>query len=798
MVSFTPMTSDAPDDAPRAPLGARLGAGLGTRLASALDGTYEITRELGGAGMSLVFEAREIALDRRVVVKVVSSEGGAGLGAGVSADRFRREIQVAATLRHPHIVPLLSAGEAAGMLYYTMPFIHGESVQQRLVRTGPLPVAEVVHLAEEVADALDYAHRQGVVHRDIKPANILLEDEHAIVSDFGIARAVRKATAQDGHELTVTGLVIGTPLYMSPEQGGGDEIDGRSDIYALGCVMHHMLAGSPPFEGPTAQAIIMQHFIKDPPRIPRDDVPSTLREILATAMAKDPSQRYPSAADMRNALRRMGSRHLPTSPPAALTTTREMPVAPLTPTPHSASSGPIDSLAVLPFESPADGTDEEYLADGITESILNMLSRVPGLRVVPRSIVFRYKHREIDVPTVAAELRVRALVTGRVLQRGKRLQVSAELSDAVSQAQLWGDRFSRSSEDIFAVQEEVASEIVKSLRLRLSVSDQEQLLRRYTDDAIAYRAYLRGRYQWNKRTRHGFLRAIEHFQEAIDRDPSYALAYAGLADAYNVLGYYDYLPPREAYPKAKDAATRALALDESLAPAHASLGYTRLFFDWDWPGAEAAFVRAIALDPGYASAHQWYAWYLLVVGRMEEMIGAMRTALQLDPLSLIINAHMGYALFWARRYDEALEQLRRTLALDANFALTYWPLGAVHVWQGRIAEAITDFQKLVDLTDGALGLGYLGITAGIGGRHDITRDVLKQLDEAAATRYVSPLDRSISHAGLGDVEETFRWLEQAVEERVSDLVRLRVLPWPTVIRNDPRFAKVAARVGVAV
>ena len=664
-------------------------------------------------------------------------------------------------------------------------------------RTGPLPVSEVVHLAEEVADALDHAHRQGVIHRDIKPANILLEDEHAIVADFGIARAVSKATEHEGHALTITGLVLGTPLYMSPEQGGGDEVDGRTDIYALGCVMYQMLAGKPPFEGTNAQQIILAHFVKEPPPIDRGDVPDALRDVVRQAMAKDPEQRFASAALMRNALRSLDTRHLPSSPPA-VNTTRSFRAVPTGPVSTSLTSGPIDSLAVLPFDSPASGTDDEYLADGITESILNKLTRVSGLRVVPRSVVFRYKRREVDIPIVAAELRVRALVTGRVRQRGNTLHVSAELTDALTESQLWGDRISRSAEDIFSVQEDMAGEIVKSLRLRLSAEERQELVRRYTEDSVAYRAYLRGRYQWNKRTRDGFLKAIEHFQEAIDRDPSYALAYAGLADAYNVLGYYNYLPPRDAYPKAKAAAMRALAIDESLAQAHASLGYTRLFFDWDWAGAESAFLRAIELDPSYASAHQWYAWCLLVMRRMDEMIEAMRTALQLDPLSLIINAHMGYALFWAGRFDDALEQLARTQALDPNFALTYWPLGAIYVWQGRSEEAIAAFSRLVALTDGAIGMGYLGITGGLGGHPEIARDVLHRLEVAAATRYVSPLDRAISHAGIGEVEETFHWLTQAVDDRVSDLVRLQVLPWPPEVRNDPRFAQVAARIGLAV
>lgn len=764
---------------------------IALRLQRALEGSYAFTRELSGGGMSRVFEARDTSLGRTVVIKVVSAE----LAASVDADRFRREIQVAATLRHPHIVPLLSAGEADGILYYTMPFIDGESLQERLRHSGALPVAEVVHLAEEVADALDHAHRHGVVHRDIKPANILLEDEHAIVADFGIARAVRQATGRGQATLTVTGLILGTPHYMSPEQGGGDELDGRTDVYSLGCVIHEMLSGSPPFQGNTAQQIILQHFVKDPPPITRDDMPEALRTVLARALAKDPERRYRSAAELRNDLRSLETRHLPASHPATITT-REARGAARTQTPSTPMSGAIDSLAVLPFDSPAAGTDDEYLADGITESILNKLTRVSGLRVVPRSVVFRYKRREIDIPVVAGELRVRALVTGRVRQRGQTLHVSAELTDALNESQLWGDRISRSAEDIFAVQEEMAAEIVKSLRLRLSAEEKQELMRRYTEDSVAYRAYLRGRYQWNKRTREGFLRAIGHFQEAIERDPSYALAYAGLGDAYNVLGYYNYLPPRESYPKAKAAALQALHIDEALAQAHASLGYTRLFYEWDFRGSEASFRRAIELDPTYASAHQWYAWCLLVMRRMDEMIEAMRTALQLDPLSLIINAHMGYALFWAGRFDEALEQLERAQALDPDFALTYWPLGAVYVWQQRADEAIAAFERLVELTGGAIGLGYLGITAGIFGRPERAREVLHQLDTAAKTRYVSPLDRALGHAGAGDAEATFHWLAQAMTERVSDLVRLRVLPWPAVVREDPRFEEVARRIGL--
>jgi serine/threonine-protein kinase len=769
---------------------------LGERLATALAGTFTLLRELGGGGMSRVFLAEETALGRSVVIKVLPAD----LAAGVNAGRFRREIQVAARLRHPHIIPLLSAGEAGGVVFYTMPFIHGESLESRLERSGPLSVDEAVHLAEEVADALDYAHRQGVVHRDIKPANILLEDGHAVVADFGIARAVSEAAAPTTGALTATGQILGTPLYMSPEQGSGDDVDGRTDIYSLGCVLHQMLTGRPPFAGQSARSIIVQHFVAAPPALERTDVAAGLREILRAAMAKNPADRFESAATMRNALRTMDTRHIP---PAASPTPAPQGTGVATfaassggPTGPSRGSGPIDSLAVLPFDGGTAGSDDEYLADGITESILNKLTHIAGLRVVPRSTVFRYKRRDIDIPIVAAELRVRALVTGRVRQRGQSLQVSAELTDAATESQLWGDRITKHADDIFSVQEEMATEIVKSLRLRLSAEERNELLRRYTEDTVAYRAYLRGRYQWAKRTREGFVRATEHFQEAIDRDPSYALAYSGMADAYNILGYYNYQAPRDAYPRAKAASMRALEADPALAQAHASLGFTRLFFDWDLAGAEASFRRALELDPHYASAHQWYAWHQLVTGNLDSMIERMRTALQLDPLSLIINVHMGYAFYWAGRYDEALEQLQKTTALDPGFALTYWPLGATYKWQGRADEAIAAFQKLVDLTDGVIGLGYLGSTAGYFGRRDIARAALQRLDEAARSRYVSPLDCALCRAGLAEYDEAFRLLDAAVDERVSDLVRLHVLPWPEEMRTDARYRAIARRLGI--
>ena len=758
---------------------------VAARLVAALNERYVIHRELSGGAMSRVFAALELDLGRLVVIKLMSPD----LAAGVNANRFRQEIRLAANLRHPHIVPLLNAGTADGLLFYTMPYISGESLSSRLAHAPRLLVAESIAIAVDVADALAYAHQTGVVHRDVKPANILLEGGHAVVMDFGIALAMQHSAADDTTPITLPGSLVGTPRYMSPEQASGDRADARSDLYSLACVLFEMLTGYPPFVGPSSQSVLVQHLVQPPPAIRRDDVPESVKHALNIALAKSPDARYGSAAQFRDALTAAVAPE-----PWRDSSTIAVSAASHPPPAGPQASGPIDSLAVLPFASDSADADDEYLADGITEGILNKLTRVSGLRLVPRSTVFSYRHRgDLDLRTVAREVRARALVTGRVMLRNQTLVVSAELTDMATESQLWGDRLTRRAQDILAVQEEVATEIVKSLRLRLSLEDRQQLAHRQTEDSEAYHAYMRGRHQWNKRTRDAFMRAIAYFQEAIDRDPEYAAAFTGLSDTYNVLGYYSFLAPLDAYPRAKAASTRALELEPDLAQAHASLGYTRLFFDWDWEGAAASFRRAIAQDWSYASAHQWYGWYWLVAGRPEEMIASIRTALELDPLSLIINAHMGYALFCAGRHAEALKQLNRAIVLDPDFALTYWPLGAVHVWQGNSDQAIGAFRSLVALTGGTVGLGYLGLAAGYFGQPDIARESLRQLDEAAAVRFVSPLDRAMCHSSLGEYATAFEWLDRAFEARVSDLVRLNVLPWPADMRNDARFATALAR-----
>lgn len=427
---------------------------------------------------------------------------------------------------------------------------------------------------------------------------------------------------------------------------------------------------------------------------------------------------------------------------------------------------------------------------------MNKLAGIAGLRVVARSVVFRYKGKDMDPSAIAKEVNARAVVTGRILHRGDTLIIKAELVDSATDSQLWGDQYNRKFSDIFAVQEDMAAEIARSLRLKLSGEEQAGLAKRFTESTMAYQAYLRGRYHWNKRTVEGLRQALVHFEEAIELDPNYALAYTGLADTFNILGYYNTQRPHDAYPRGKAAAARALSLDESLSEAHASMGYVQVFYDRDWPGAAKSFRRAIELNPKYATAHQWYAWYLFVMERFDDALASMRRAQELDPLSLIINDHLGYALLLAGKPNEALAQLIKTRELDPSFPWTYWRLGSVYLALGRYDESIAAFDTVVQKTDGGVGLGYKGLVSAIAGREDDARAVLAQLEKLSQSRFVSPLEFALVYAGLGRVDETMAALQRAMDERVSDFARVNLLPWPDAVRRDKRFVALLERMGL--
>jgi len=461
-----------------------------------------------------------------------------------------------------------------------------------------------------------------------------------------------------------------------------------------------------------------------------------------------------------------------------------------------AHSDVIDSLAILPFDTVGDDPDDQYLSEGIAESIINRMSRLSGLRVVPRASAFRYNGDNIDLAVVGDELHVRAVVTGRVQQRGDTLVVQAELVDVAGPSQLWGEHYKRPMEDVFDLQEEMATEIYLALSQTLNREDKRALRHRDTEHAEAYQDYLKGRYHWNRRTTAGFREATHHFRNAIGKDPGYALAYAGLADTYNVLGYYSSQAPKESYPPAKVAAEKALEIDPTLAEAHASLGYATLFYDREWETAAQHFRDAIGHDPGYASAHQWYAWYFLVMERFEESVSQLEEAQRLDPLSLVINDHLAYAYLLSGRIEDVRGQIRKTQGLSPDYPLALWRLGDYRVATHELERALVAYERAVDLTQGQLCLGYLGLVKGMTGDIEGAKAVLGRMDDDSGIRYISPLDRALALAGIGNVDETFDSLERAIEERVSDVVRIKLLPWPDSVRSDARFAEMVDRVGL--
>jgi len=529
-------------------------ADLLARLSAALAGRYTIERELGRGGMAHVFLAHDLRHDRSVALKVLRPELAAALG----PERFLREIALAAPLAHPHILALLDSGDADGLLYYVMPHVEGESLRARLDRESQLPLDDTLRIGQEVAGALDYAHRHQVVHRDIKPENILFQDGLAVVADFGIARALIGAGTRP---LTQSGLTVGTPSYMSPEQAAGDaQVDGRSDVYSLGCVLYEMLAGEPPYTGATAQAIIAKRFSEPVPHIRTlRDVPEPVERAITRALARVPADRFATAADFAAALV-----SAPAMPPAR--------------------TAPPQSIAVLPFTNLSPDPENEYFSDGMTEEVINALAQLGDLHVAARTSSFAFKGKRGDLRTIGDRLGVRTLLEGSVRRAGDRLRVTAQLTNAADGYQLWSERYDRGMDDIFAVQDEIARAIVARLRVTLA-RPEAPLVRPGTDDLEAYDLYLKGRYFWARRGE-GLQKAIDCFERAIAADPGFAAPYAGLADTYCILGVYGYMPSTTVQERTRDAAERALALDDRLAEAHYSVGFYEWTFGWDLERAE--------------------------------------------------------------------------------------------------------------------------------------------------------------------------------------------------------------------
>jgi serine/threonine-protein kinase len=744
--------------------------------------------------MGEVYRARDLRLGREVAIKVLPEQLS---GDEDALARFEREARAIAALSHPNLLAIYDFGTDGAVSFAVTELLHGQTLRAALA-SGALPWRKAADLGAALAEGLAAAHSRGIVHRDLKPDNVFLTAENRVkILDFGLARWVRNdAGGEDATSAPTTpdptrpGTVLGTVGYMSPEQVRGEPAEPRSDIFAFGCVLYEMLTGRPAFTGSSAFDRMAAILRDEPPPPSREipDVPAEIDRIVARCLEKSPSRRTASAQELVAVLAGLASAGAsdPTIVASAASGVRS-----------AVKRAPrVKSLAVLPFVNPGGDPEMEYLTEGITESLINGLSQLRKLRVMARSTMFRYRG-DADPQQVGRELGVGTVLSGRVTQRGLSLGISVELVDAGNGWRLWGARYDRPVADLLAVQEEISREITTNLRLTLEPEQKKRLAKRYAADRDAYPLYLRGRYHWNKSTVPDMKKALEHFEQAIEKDPAYALAWAGVSDCYAALGMdrYAALPPREAYPKAKAAARRALEIDDGIAEAHTSLAYA-LVLDWEWAEAEKEFRRAIQLNPDYALAHHFYGFLLAATGRSEEGLAEFRHALEIDPLSLIINCDYGWAFYCARRHDEAIEQIRRTLEMDSNFAQAYLWLGLACQAKGLWKESAEAFETGARLTGGSptmlSGLAFTRVLAGDRGEAE---RMLAQMEERAKTAYVPMVTMVQLNLVLGDFDRTFEWLEKAFEYRASFLVPMKVYPFFDSIRGDPRFAELLRRQG---
>jgi serine/threonine-protein kinase len=745
---------------------------LAILLGAALEGRYRVESELGAGAMATVYRARDLRHEREVALKVLRSEFVESLG----RERFLREIQLAARLNHPHILPLHDSGDADGFLYYVMPLMEGHSLRDRLERECPLPVDLALRIGREVADALDYAHRHDVVHRDIKPENILLHEGHALVADFGIGKALAAAGASA--TLTQFGLTIGTPTYMSPEQAAGEEVDGRSDLFALGCVLYEMLTGQPPFTGGSIQAILAKRFVHTPPDITavRPAVPAVVGRTVARLLAKTPQERFSTGALVVAALG---------SPDRA-------------PSVDSASSSPEQSIAVLPFVNMSADPDNEFFSDGVTEDIIGALTNVPGLKVAARASSFAFKRHEEELHVIGERLGVRTVLQGSIRRAGNRVRITAQLMNAHDGFQLWSDRFDRDLDDIFALQDEIARAIVERLELTLGLRVRGPLVAPPTDNFEAYQLYLRGREAVQQRSAASMRRGVEFFRQALARDPDYARAYVGLAEACNGLGVYQYMPSVEARKNAEEALAAATNADPTLAAVHLLRGQCKLYLGPEWASAGDDLREALRHTPHDALAHLYFGYWSGLRGDRVARSAAVARAVELDPLSPFLHSIAALSYMVAGEDAEAIALSEKGLALDPNSIPNFWASSVSYLRLGRMDDAVRHAKRAVELGQrGPILLGTLGHILAKVGRRDEALAIRAELEERATCEYVGPVSVLHVDLGLGDeslIEESLRRNVDAETGPTSlSVVLIRDLDQ---LRDHPRLGTLTRRLSL--
>ena len=704
------------------------------RLNASLTGRYTILHALGAGGMATVYLARDLKHNRDVALKVLRADLAESLG----RERFLREIQLAAKLSHPHILPLYDSGEAGGLLYYVMPNVDGQSLRDRLEVTPKLPLDEAVRIASEVAGALDHAHRHGVVHRDIKPENIMLQEGHAMVADFGIGKAVSDVAADT---LTKGGMSVGTPAYMSPEQASGEKVDGRSDIYSLGCVVYEMLVGEQPFTGPTVQAVIAKRFVQTPADVAamREGVPRAVSRTVQKALARAPVDRYDTAALFATSLGEIDS-------------VRALPAA------------PERSLAVMPFVNRSADADNQYFSDGLSEDLINALTAFPRLHVASRTSAFRFRASDLDIRAIGEQLNVATVLEGSVRRSGNKLRITAQLVSITTGFQLWTERYDREMTDVFDIQDEIVSSIVSALMPAL-LGEAEQTVRRPTENLEAYELYLKGRHYWHQRSPATVRVAIQCFEQAIALDPRYALAYCGLADCYGILRVYGWTPAEENRAPAAAAVEKAMAIDPSLAESNFSKAFYTFYFERKWRAARPHFEKAVAINPRSSLSQTYSGLFAAMEGRAADVAAFLDRGNALDPLSPFIHGLASTAYWALGQLEDAEREARIAVELQPDYLLALWTHGQALCALKRKDEGIALLERATALSRAPIFVCVLGLGYAMCGRPDDTRRLLAELEERGSRgEYVPAFSRLGLYMGLGDVPAIRRELKAALDE----------------------------------
>ncbi|MFQ5821630.1 MAG: protein kinase [bacterium] len=776
---------------------------------------YRILEKLGGGGMGVVYKAQDTKLKRTVALKFLPPDLTRD---DEAKERFLQEARAASKFDHPNICTIYEIDETPdGQTFIVMAYLEGETLKSKIESgsvgangRSPLPGAEAVDIAIQIAKGLAKAHEKGIMHRDIKPANVMVTRDSIVkILDFGLAK-LTGAT-----QLTKTGTTMGTVAYMSPEQAVGEKVDHRTDIWSLGVVLYEMLCGQLPFKGEYEQAVVYSILNEDPERITdlQAEIPSELETIVNKALQKDSPERYQSAEEMLSDLQAFREGTKP-----AVAKTRPVQLSPkkrvylygglaallvfiligffiFRPT----KTPPMDKirLAVLPFDNITRNPDDEYFADGMTDEMISKLSKIAGFGVIARTSVMQYKTAPKTISEIGQELRVSKILEGSVRKAADKLRITVQLVDVATQEPIWSDDYDRQLADVFAIQSEVAQQVASALRVELSPSEKSLIEKRGTESLEAYNLYLQGSYYANKRTPQGLNKGIEYFSEAINLDPEFAIAFAGLANSYNIIATYSYLPSSEVMAKGKAAALRALEIDKMLAEAHTELARILYWLDWDWPAAENAFKRAVELNPSYARAHQGYARFLTHTGRHEQALAEIKRTQKLDPLYLISHTNEGEILYYARRYDEAIEKLNETIAMEPNFLVPYLFLGLSYLEKGMVEQASVAAEKYIKLSGSApIALAFQGYIYARAGKRSEAQPILDQLKQLSKQRYVAPSFMALIYTGMGENDRAFEGLEEAYKARDLNLIFLKVAPFVDSLRSDPRFTALLKKIGL--